>query len=85
MTKRTKPTTDALAILHRRHYAGKAARLRNLDETRANEEIACKIYELRTAAWRSGLCQFGGPLKGRIYASRRAILGSTRIALRAGK
>jgi DNA-binding XRE family transcriptional regulator len=41
---------DAVEILHRRFYAGKAARLKNLEEARANEEIARKIRELRTAA-----------------------------------
>jgi DNA-binding XRE family transcriptional regulator len=50
MAKRTKPTIDALEILHRRFYAGKVDRLRNLEEGRANEEIARKIHELRTAA-----------------------------------
>jgi len=50
MTKRSKPATDALSILHRRHYAGKVARLKNLEEARANEEIARKIHDLRTAA-----------------------------------
>ena len=50
MTRRTKPATDAVEILHRRFYAGKAARLKNLDGARANEEIARKIRELRTAA-----------------------------------
>jgi len=50
MTKRAKPVTDAMEILHRRFYAGKAPRLKNLEEARANEEIARKIHELRTAA-----------------------------------
>ena len=50
MTKRTKPVVDAVEILHRRFYAGKAARLKNLEEERANEEIAVKIRELRTAS-----------------------------------
>ncbi len=50
MTKRTKPVTDATEILHGRFYAGKAARLKSLEEARANEEIARKIHELRTAA-----------------------------------
>jgi ribosome-binding protein aMBF1 (putative translation factor) len=49
MTKRLRPTTDAVEILHRRYYAGKAGRLKNLEERRANEEIARKIYKLRTA------------------------------------
>jgi DNA-binding XRE family transcriptional regulator len=50
MAKRTKTIIDAVEILHRRFYAGKAVRLKNLEEARANEEIARKIYELRTAA-----------------------------------
>jgi DNA-binding XRE family transcriptional regulator len=50
MAKRSKPATNAVEILHRRFYEGKPARLRNLDETRANEEIARKILELRTGA-----------------------------------
>jgi DNA-binding XRE family transcriptional regulator len=50
MAKRTKPVIDPVEILHRRFYAGKAARLKNLDAARANEEIARKIRELRTAA-----------------------------------
>jgi len=50
MTKPPKSVADAVEILHRRCYAGKAARLKNLEEARANEEIARKIHELRTAA-----------------------------------
>jgi predicted transcriptional regulator len=50
MTKRAKPSTDALEILSRRFYAGKATRLKNLEEARANEEIARKIHRLRTSA-----------------------------------
>jgi DNA-binding XRE family transcriptional regulator len=50
MTKRAKPTSDAVEVLHRRFYEGKPGRLKNLDEARANEEIARKIHELRTAA-----------------------------------
>ena len=50
MTKGTKPVIDAVEILHRRFFAGKAARLKNLEEARANEEVARKIHELRTAA-----------------------------------
>jgi transcriptional regulator with XRE-family HTH domain len=37
-------------ILHRRYYAGKPDRLKNLEEARANQEIARRIRELRTAA-----------------------------------
>ena len=50
MTNRVKPASDAVEVLHRRFYAGKPGRLKSLEEGRANEEIARKIYELRTAA-----------------------------------
>jgi DNA-binding XRE family transcriptional regulator len=50
MAKTPKPTSDAVEILHRRVYAGKAARLKDLDEARANEEVARKIHKLRVAA-----------------------------------
>jgi ribosome-binding protein aMBF1 (putative translation factor) len=50
MTKRTRPTSDAVEILRRRFYEDKPGRLKNLEEARANEEIARKICELRTAA-----------------------------------
>jgi ribosome-binding protein aMBF1 (putative translation factor) len=49
MAKMSKPTSDAVEVLHRRFYEGKASRLKNLEEARANEEIARKICELRTA------------------------------------
>ena len=49
MVKR-KPASDAVEIIHRRFHEGKPARLKKLEETRANEEIARKICELRTAA-----------------------------------
>ena len=50
MTKRTKTTSDALAILHKRHYEGDPNRLRGLSEMRTNEEIARQILSLRSAA-----------------------------------
>jgi DNA-binding XRE family transcriptional regulator len=50
MVKRAKPATDAVEILHRRFYEGKPARLKALEEARANEEITRKIRELRAAA-----------------------------------
>jgi DNA-binding XRE family transcriptional regulator len=50
MAKRTKPGMDAVEILHRRFYEGKPARLKNIEEARANEEIARKIHALRTGA-----------------------------------
>ena len=36
--RKLKPTSDAVEILHRRLYQGKPARLKNLEEARANEE-----------------------------------------------
>jgi len=45
--KTLQPTRDAVEILHRRLYQGKPARLKNLEEARANEQIARKIRELR--------------------------------------
>jgi ribosome-binding protein aMBF1 (putative translation factor) len=48
-TKR-KPTTDAVAILHRRYYEGKPERLAALEQTRANDDVARKIAALRTEA-----------------------------------
>lgn len=48
--KTLKPASDAVEILHRRFYDGKPTRLKNLEEARANEEIARKIRELREAA-----------------------------------
>ena len=48
--KTLKPTSDAVEILHRRSYEGQPARLKNLEEARANEEIARKIHELRETA-----------------------------------
>lgn len=50
MVRKRKPTTDAVEILHRRYYEGKPERLGQLEEARANAEIARKIYELRTKA-----------------------------------
>ena len=50
MAKMTKSASDAVEVLHRRFYEGKPSRLKNLEEARANEELARKIRELRTAA-----------------------------------
>jgi ribosome-binding protein aMBF1 (putative translation factor) len=50
MAKRSKSTSDAVEILHRRFYADRPSRLKKLEEARANEEIARKIHALRTAA-----------------------------------
>ena len=45
-----KPTTDAVAILHRRYYEGKPERLAALEQARANDDVARKIAALRTEA-----------------------------------
>jgi len=45
-TKRT-PTSDAVAILHRRYYEGRPERLAALEEARANDNVARKITTLR--------------------------------------
>jgi DNA-binding XRE family transcriptional regulator len=50
MPKKRKPTTDAVEILHRRYFEGKPEMLAALEEARANDEVARKIYELRTKA-----------------------------------
>src|ERR1700737_639392 len=50
MTRKRKPTKDAVEILHRRYYEGKPDRLAELEEVRANDAIARKIHELRTKA-----------------------------------
>lgn len=50
MPRKRKPTTDAVDILHRRHFAGKPERLAELEEERANAEVARKVYALRKQA-----------------------------------
>ncbi|MGO4880451.1 MAG: helix-turn-helix transcriptional regulator [Bryobacteraceae bacterium] len=50
MTRKTKTTTDAVEILHRRFFARRPERLKILEEARLNEEIARKIFALRTKA-----------------------------------
>jgi DNA-binding XRE family transcriptional regulator len=50
MTKKRKPTTDAVEILHRRFYEGRPDRIAALEEARAEDEVARKIYGLRTKA-----------------------------------
>jgi DNA-binding XRE family transcriptional regulator len=50
MSRKRKPTTDAIEILHRKFYEGRPAELKALDEARANHEIALKIQTLRTKA-----------------------------------
>lgn len=50
MPRKKPKTTDAIAIIHRRHYAHRPEREASLQEERANAEIARKIYDLRKAA-----------------------------------
>jgi DNA-binding XRE family transcriptional regulator len=50
MAKKRKPTTDAVGILQRRFFEGKPEKLRELEEARANDEIARRIRDLRIAA-----------------------------------
>ncbi len=50
MTKTKGKTTDAIEIVHRRFYAGRPQRIAMLEEAIVNDEIARKIYELRTKA-----------------------------------
>lgn len=50
MAKKRMPTKDAVEILHRRYYEGNAKRLAELEEARANDEVARQIHALRTDA-----------------------------------
>ena len=50
MAKKRKPTRDAVEILDRRYYHGNRERLSALEEARANDAVARKIYELRSKA-----------------------------------
>lgn len=43
-------SSDGLAILHKRFYAGKPKRLAGLEEARAADEVARKLVQLRTDA-----------------------------------
>jgi DNA-binding XRE family transcriptional regulator len=50
MGRNRRRTTDAVEVLHRRYYEGKPKRLAQLEEARANDEVARKIQQLRTKA-----------------------------------
>ncbi len=54
MANKRPGTGDAIEIMHRRYYEGKPDRIATLEEARADDEVARKIYQLRTQA---GLCQ----------------------------
>lgn len=50
MQRFREPTTDAVEILHRRFYEGRPERIAQLEEVRAEDEIARAIYGLREEA-----------------------------------
>jgi DNA-binding XRE family transcriptional regulator len=50
MIKNKKATPNAVEILHRRYYEGRPGRIAALEEARAEDELARKIYELREQA-----------------------------------
>lgn len=50
MPKKKNSTSNAVEILHRRYYQGKAVRIAQLEEARAEDQLARKIYELRKQA-----------------------------------
>ena len=62
MSKRQRTTSNGLAILDRRHFRGRPARLRKLAEATLNAQIAQEIYALRTGAGftQKQLAQFVG-------------------------
>jgi DNA-binding XRE family transcriptional regulator len=47
MGRNKKQTSSAAEILHRRYYQGKPERIAELEEARAEDQIARKIYQLR--------------------------------------
>ena len=50
MKRKQRTTSDGLAILDRRHFKSRPARLRALAEATLNAQIAQEIYALRTKA-----------------------------------
>jgi ribosome-binding protein aMBF1 (putative translation factor) len=50
MAKKHQPTSDAIEILHRRYYEDRPDRIADLEEARADDEVARKIHQLRTQA-----------------------------------
>jgi ribosome-binding protein aMBF1 (putative translation factor) len=50
MSKKRRATSDAVEILHGRYYQGKPERLRQLEEARAEDDLARRIHELREQA-----------------------------------
>ena len=50
MAHKRKPTTDGVQILHRRFFEGKPERFSELEEARANQDVALKLHALREEA-----------------------------------
>ncbi len=50
MAREKRARTDAIEILRERHYEGRPARLKALEEERANADIARSIHDLRIGA-----------------------------------
>lgn len=48
--KNTAITADAVEITHRRYFKGRPQRLKALEEARTDDDVARKIFELRTKA-----------------------------------
>ena len=50
MNTKAKRTSDALEIVHRRYYKGRPRRVTQLEEERANDQLARRLLELREEA-----------------------------------
>jgi len=50
MKKSAAITSDAVEIIHRRYFKGRPEQLKALEEARADDDVARKIFELRTKA-----------------------------------
>jgi len=48
--KAEKKTRDAVELIHKRYFEGRPQMMAMLEEARANDEIARKIYDLRAKA-----------------------------------
>ena len=68
MSRKRKPTSDAIEVLERRYYSGRPKRQAELEQARLHAAIAREIYALRTKA---RLTQ--GQLAARIGTSASAI------------
>jgi DNA-binding XRE family transcriptional regulator len=50
MSRKAAAMTDGVEVLFHRYYQGRPAQVKQLEDERANEEIARRIRELRTSA-----------------------------------